>query len=67
MKRTDALVNVEEVTRRFALDHSAVTALDCLTLAIDRGEIAVSQSKARACVFSAQRHSLLEHQERHRQ
>jgi putative ABC transport system ATP-binding protein len=38
MKRTDALVNVEEVSRRFALDHSAVTALDCLTLAIDRGE-----------------------------
>ena len=38
MKRTDALVNVEEASRRFALDHSAVTALDCLTLAIDRGE-----------------------------
>lgn len=38
MKRTDALVNVEEVTRCFALDHSEVTALDCLTLAIDQGE-----------------------------
>jgi putative ABC transport system ATP-binding protein len=38
MKRTDALVNVEEVTRRFALDHNAVTALDCLTVAIDGGE-----------------------------
>jgi putative ABC transport system ATP-binding protein len=38
MKRTDALVSVAQVTKLFALDHSAVTALDRLTLAIDRGE-----------------------------
>ena len=38
MNTTDALVSVEQVTRRFPLDHSAVTALDGLTLAIHRGE-----------------------------
>lgn len=38
MKRTDALVSVDQVTKLFALDHSAVTALDRLTLAIHRGE-----------------------------
>ena len=35
---TDIIVNVEQVTRRFPLDHNAVTALDSLSLAIDRGE-----------------------------
>ena len=38
MVTTDALVTVEQVTRRFPLDHSAVTALDGLSLAVDRGE-----------------------------
>jgi putative ABC transport system ATP-binding protein len=38
MNATEALVSVEQVTRRFPLDHSAVTALDGLTLVIDRGE-----------------------------
>ena len=38
MNTTDALVNVEQVTRRFPLDHNAVTALDNLSLAINRGE-----------------------------
>ena len=38
MNTTDALVSVEQVTRRFPLDHNAVTALDGLSLAIDRGE-----------------------------
>lgn len=38
MNTTAAIVQVEQVTRRFPLDHSAVTALDGLTLGIDRGE-----------------------------
>jgi putative ABC transport system ATP-binding protein len=38
MKTTDALVSVEQVTRRFPLDHSAVTALDRLSLAVSPGE-----------------------------
>jgi putative ABC transport system ATP-binding protein len=38
MNTTDAIVTVEQVTRRFPLDHNAVTALDNLTLAIDHGE-----------------------------
>ena len=38
MNTTDALVNVEQVTRRFPLDHSFVTALDGLSLTIHRGE-----------------------------
>ena len=38
MNTTDAIVKVEQVTRRFPLDHNAVTALDGLTLAINRGE-----------------------------
>jgi putative ABC transport system ATP-binding protein len=38
MNTTDAIVSVEQVTRRFPLDHSAVTALDGLSFAIDRGE-----------------------------
>lgn len=38
MNTTDAIVNVEQVTRRFPLDHSAVTALDDLSLDIHRGE-----------------------------
>ena len=38
MNTTDALVSVEQVTRQFPLDHSIVTALDCLSLAIRRGE-----------------------------
>ena len=38
MDRTDALVRVEQVTRRFPLDHNAVTALDGLSLAIYPGE-----------------------------
>ena len=35
---TTALVSVEHVTRRFPLDHSAVTALDDMNLRVDRGE-----------------------------
>ena len=38
MNTTDALVCVEQVTRCFPLDHSAVTALDRLNLSIGRGE-----------------------------
>jgi putative ABC transport system ATP-binding protein len=38
MERTDALVSVEQVTRRFPLDHSAVTALDSLDLRVAAGE-----------------------------
>ncbi len=38
MNTTDAIVSVEQVTRRFPLDHSFVTALDGLSLSIDRGE-----------------------------
>ena len=36
--RVDALVTVEQVTRTFPLDHSAVTALDRLDLAVTAGE-----------------------------
>ena len=38
MPPTDPLVSVEQVTRRFPLDHSAVTALDHVNLRIDAGE-----------------------------
>jgi putative ABC transport system ATP-binding protein len=38
MTRTATLVNVEEVTRRFPLDHNAVTALDCVSLRAEPGE-----------------------------
>jgi putative ABC transport system ATP-binding protein len=38
MKTTEAIVNVEQVTRCFPLDHSAVTALDGLSLEAQRGE-----------------------------
>jgi putative ABC transport system ATP-binding protein len=38
MAPTDPLVSVEQVTRRFPLDHSAVTALDQVNLRIDSGE-----------------------------
>lgn len=38
MNRTDALVSVEQVTRRFPLDHNAVTALDSLSLTVEPGE-----------------------------
>ena len=38
MHKTDALVSVEQVTRTFPLDHSAVTALDRLDLTIASGE-----------------------------
>jgi putative ABC transport system ATP-binding protein len=38
MNTTDALVTIEQVSRRFPLDRSAVTALDGLTLSIHRGE-----------------------------
>jgi len=38
MNTTEAIVQVEQVTRRFPLDHSAVTALDGLSLAIHRRE-----------------------------
>lgn len=38
MNSTDTIVNVEQVTRRFSFDHSGVTALDCLSLAIHRGD-----------------------------
>jgi putative ABC transport system ATP-binding protein len=38
MPPTDPLVSVEQVTRRFPLDHSAVTALDQVNLRIDAEE-----------------------------
>jgi len=38
MNTTEALIIVERVTRRFPLDHNAVTALDSLSIAVDRGE-----------------------------
>jgi putative ABC transport system ATP-binding protein len=38
MNHTDALVNIEAVTRRFPLDHNAVTALDCVSLHVETGE-----------------------------
>lgn len=38
METTDALVSVEQVTRRFPLDHRAVTALDGLSFRVARGE-----------------------------
>jgi len=38
MNTTDALIRVEQVTRCFPLDHSAVTALDRLSLAVEAGE-----------------------------
>lgn len=38
MAPTTPLVSVEQVTRRFPLDHSAVTALDQVNLRIDAGE-----------------------------
>ena len=38
MDRTDALVSVEDVTRKFPLDHNAVTALNHVSLQVDAGE-----------------------------
>jgi energy-coupling factor transporter ATP-binding protein EcfA2 len=38
MDRTDALVSVEDVTRKFPLDHNAVTALNQVSLQVDAGE-----------------------------
>lgn len=38
MNHTDELVNIEEVTRKFPLDHSAVTALDRVSLRVAPGE-----------------------------
>ncbi len=38
MKSTDALVRVEDVTRKFPLDHNAVTALDRVNIQVDGGE-----------------------------
>ena len=38
MDRTDALVSVEEVTRKFPLDHNAVTALNHVSLRVEAGE-----------------------------
>src|SRR3984885_9944784 len=38
MERKHILVSVEEVTRRFPLDHSAVTALDHTSLRVEPGE-----------------------------
>ena len=38
MNPTDALVSIEEVTRKFPLDHSAVTALDRVSLRVEAGE-----------------------------
>jgi putative ABC transport system ATP-binding protein len=38
MNDTDALVSIEEVTRKFPLDHSAVTALDSVSLHVEAGE-----------------------------
>ena len=38
MNHTDALVSIEEVTRKFPLDHSAVTALDRVSMRVEAGE-----------------------------
>lgn len=38
MDRTDALVNVEDVTRKFPLDHNAVTALNHVSFQVNGGE-----------------------------
>jgi putative ABC transport system ATP-binding protein len=38
MEKTDALVSVEQVSRKFPLDHRAVTALDQVSFRIDAGE-----------------------------
>jgi putative ABC transport system ATP-binding protein len=38
MNTTDALVSIEQVTRRFPLDHSSVTALDSLSLTVAAGD-----------------------------
>jgi len=38
MDRTDALVSVEDVTRKFPLDHNAVTALNHVSLQVNAGE-----------------------------
>ncbi len=38
MNRTDSLVSVEDVSRKFPLDHSAVTALDGVSLRATAGE-----------------------------
>lgn len=38
MNRTDSLVSVEDVSRRFPLDHSAVVALDDVSLCVTVGE-----------------------------
>jgi putative ABC transport system ATP-binding protein len=38
MNYTDALVSIEEVTRKFPLDHSAVTALDRVSMRVEAGE-----------------------------
>ncbi len=38
MDRTDALVSVEDVTRKFPLDHNAVTALNHVSLQVHAGE-----------------------------
>jgi putative ABC transport system ATP-binding protein len=38
MKSTDALVRVEDVTRKFPLDHNAVIALDRVNIQVDSGE-----------------------------
>lgn len=38
MALTDILVSVEQVTRKFPLDHNAVTALNNVSFRIDRGE-----------------------------
>jgi putative ABC transport system ATP-binding protein len=38
MNSTDAIVSVEEVTRKFSLDHSAVTALDRASLRVQTGD-----------------------------
>ena len=38
MDRTDALVSVEDVTRKFPLDHNAVTALNHVSLQVRAGE-----------------------------
>ena len=38
MNQTDALVSIEDVTRRFPLDHSAVTALHRVSLRVEAGE-----------------------------
>ncbi len=38
MNYANALVSIEEVTRKFPLDHSAVTALDRVSLRVEAGE-----------------------------